>query len=47
MSFANRIKCCKFMLREATREFCDKNIPIKVKGKFYNTIVRPPTISRI
>jgi hypothetical protein len=31
--------------REASEVLCDKRIPMKLIGKFYKSVVRPPTIA--
>jgi hypothetical protein len=36
-----RIKCGWMKWREALGVLCDKRIPIRLKSKFYRSIVRP------
>nr|GEV42376.1 ataxia telangiectasia mutated family protein [Tanacetum cinerariifolium] len=38
---ANRIKVAWMKWRAATRVLCDRNVPLKLKGKFYRVAIRP------
>nr|GFB70043.1 hypothetical protein [Tanacetum cinerariifolium] len=38
---AHRIKAAWLKWRATTRVFCDKNVPLKPKGKFYRVAIRP------
>nr|GEW85256.1 ataxia telangiectasia mutated family protein [Tanacetum cinerariifolium] len=38
---SNRIKAAWMKWRAATRVLCDRNVPLKLKGKFYRVTIRP------
>ncbi|GJZ37461.1 hypothetical protein Tco_0583652 [Tanacetum coccineum] len=38
---SNRIKATWMKWRAATRVLCDRNVPLKLKGKFYRVTIRP------
>ncbi|GJV15398.1 hypothetical protein Tco_1360721 [Tanacetum coccineum] len=38
---AHRIKAAWLKWRAATRVICDRNVPLKLKGKFYRAAIRP------
>ncbi|GKB67127.1 ataxia telangiectasia mutated family protein, partial [Tanacetum coccineum] len=38
---ANRIKAVWMKWRAATKVLCDRNVPLKLKGKFYRVAIRP------
>lgn len=40
----NRIRCDWMKLREVIEVLCDKKVQLKVKKKFYKTVVRPAII---
>nr|GEW98064.1 hypothetical protein [Tanacetum cinerariifolium] len=41
---AHRIKAAWLKWRAATRVFCNKDVPLKLKGKFYRVAIRPATL---
>lgn len=40
----NRIRCDRMKLREVIGVLCDKKVQLKVKRKFYKTVVKPAII---
>nr|GEU91894.1 hypothetical protein [Tanacetum cinerariifolium] len=38
---AHRIKAAWLKWRAVTRDLCDRNVPLKLKGKFYRVAIRP------
>nr|GEW88172.1 hypothetical protein [Tanacetum cinerariifolium] len=38
---SNRIKAAWMKWRAATRVLCDRNVPLKLKGKLYRVVIRP------